>query len=251
MFSPLSFTRPLILLHGAWHGHWCWYKISPLLQKLGYNVLTPDLPGHYYQRRNFKNIDINTYVYSVQNLIETCQNPVILVGHSMAGLIITQVAENIPEKIAQLIYISGFIPQHGESLITEQAKFKSSPLTKLMRADKRSNTLFLPENAPLEISNLFYNLCSQEDRQYALSHLQPQPLRPFMNRIFISERIRQIPKLYVECLKDKVIDIRHQRQMHLPHSCTTVTLKADHCPFFSAVDPLIEILSNTMIRKSS
>ena len=113
--------KTYILIHGAWHGSWCWQRVASHLQNLGHSVITPDLPGHHHNHRNFKRITLRTYVNRIEEIIQTIQQPVILVGHSMAGIVLTQLAENMPDKIDLLIYVSAFIPQNGGSLILEKA----------------------------------------------------------------------------------------------------------------------------------
>jgi pimeloyl-ACP methyl ester carboxylesterase len=95
----------------AWHGGWCWYKVTPLLEELGYTVITPDLPGHGRDKTPLSLVSLSSYVDSVCRIIDAQRDPVVLVGHSMGGGIITQAAEYCPEKIKTLVYIAALLPK--------------------------------------------------------------------------------------------------------------------------------------------
>ena len=82
-----------VLVHGAWHGAWCWYKLTPLLQKLGHTVLTPDLPSHGIDKTPTAAITLKDYSLRVCEVLDSCPEPVILVGHSMGGVVITEAAQ--------------------------------------------------------------------------------------------------------------------------------------------------------------
>lgn len=74
-----------VLIHGAAHGGWCWYKVVPLLEKQGHTVLAPDLPSHGRDKTPLAAVTLQLYVDSVCKLLDEQQEPVILVGHSMGG----------------------------------------------------------------------------------------------------------------------------------------------------------------------
>ena len=97
-----------VLIHGAWHGAWCWKKIIPLLEKEGHNVEAPELPGHGNHKVPIAEISLQLYVDYVCQVIDSQSEPVILVGHSLGGCTISQAAENRPEKIKALVYLSAF-----------------------------------------------------------------------------------------------------------------------------------------------
>jgi pimeloyl-ACP methyl ester carboxylesterase len=105
-----------VLIHGAFHGGWCWYKVVPLLEKQGHTVLALDLPGHGRDKTPVAAVTLQLYVDSVCKLLDAQREPVILVGHSMGGGIITQVAEERPERIKCLVYLAGALPRNGQSM---------------------------------------------------------------------------------------------------------------------------------------
>ncbi len=202
-----------VLVHGAWHGSWCWNKAAPLLQAKGHEVLTPDLPGHYRSSVPCLDVTLKTYVDSISDLIVSKNYKVVLVGHSMAGIVISQVAENIPERIQKLVYLSAFMPEANGSLVQEEAKAKVPSVVKEITIDDQSNEIALKLSP--RIAELFYGDCSVEDQVFALSRLQKQPLRPFVDTVSLTkDRFGSVPKGYIECLEDQAIHIEDQRRMY-------------------------------------
>jgi pimeloyl-ACP methyl ester carboxylesterase len=109
---------PGVLVHGAWHGGWCWKKLRPLLEQAGHPVFTPTLTG-LGDRRHLLNptIGLRTHVEDVCNLLELEDlSDVVLVGHSYAGMVVSGVAAAVPQRIDRLVYLDAFLPQDGKSL---------------------------------------------------------------------------------------------------------------------------------------
>ncbi|HNV55188.1 MAG TPA: alpha/beta fold hydrolase, partial [Pseudomonadales bacterium] len=106
----------LLLVHGAWHGGWCWRDLRPLLEADGHRVWAPDLPGHGDHPLPVAQVSLQGYVESLCDLIETIGQPVVLVGHSMGGIVISQLAQQRPERIERLVYLTAMLPRSGQSL---------------------------------------------------------------------------------------------------------------------------------------
>ncbi len=230
-----------VLVHGAWHGSWCWRKVVPLFRAKSHTVFTPDLPGHYSSAAPCADITLETYVDSISNLIVSNNHKVILVGHSMAGVIISQVAENVSERIEKLVYLSAFIPDKTGSLVEKEAKAKVPSVVKEIMIDDQSNEIAFKVSP--RIAEIFYGDCSVEDQVFALGHLQKQPLRPFVDTVSLTkDRFGSVSKVYVECLEDQAIYIEDQRRMHAKIQCEVLTLRASHSPFFSMPEALVRVL---------
>jgi pimeloyl-ACP methyl ester carboxylesterase len=107
-----------VLVHGAWHGGWCWQRVSRLLQDKGHTVHAPTLTG-VGERSHLSNpgINLTTHVLDVVNEIRWKElEDLILVGHSYGGMVITGAAERLPGKIASIVYLDAFLPADGQSL---------------------------------------------------------------------------------------------------------------------------------------
>lgn len=108
-----------VLVHGAWHGSWCWKRVRKNLQSLGHEVFTPTLTGvadrsHLASRE----VNLETHILDVANLILWEElSEVVLCGHSYAGAVISGVVDRIPERIRSLVYLDAFIPSDGENLM--------------------------------------------------------------------------------------------------------------------------------------
>jgi pimeloyl-ACP methyl ester carboxylesterase len=107
-----------VLVHGAWHGSWCWKRVRSALTAQGHTVFTPTLSGvgersHLLSRE----INLDTHIADVTNLIRWEElSDVVLCGHSYAGIVVRGVAEQIPERIRALVYLDAFVPENGQSL---------------------------------------------------------------------------------------------------------------------------------------
>jgi pimeloyl-ACP methyl ester carboxylesterase len=227
----------IVLVHGAWHDSRCWELLTPYLTAAGHQVLTPDLPGHGRSTLPPQRATLKLYVQTLIEIIQGCSEPVILVGHSMAGMVITEVATLIPAHIKELIYLCAYLPRPGESVFSLIASNRGhEPLTPIelalsMSADKRTCSLDLDATG---ISALFYGNSSPAQAQVALARLQVQSSLPLAAEVRYDEpQLQAVSKRYIYCTEDKVVPLHHQRRMVAHHdSFSTQTLKSDHSPFY-------------------
>ncbi len=243
--------KPVIfLLHGAWHSSSCWSLLIPRLEALGHSVQAPDLPGHGNNSADAATISLNKYSSYISQLIDNYDNNAILVGHSMSGMVISQVAENIPHKIERLVYLSAYLPRHQQSLFdliaSNAASSEPAPIEKAMQmsADKRSCTI-----ADEAIAALFYNRCPDTHRDQIPQSFPAQPVLPLAAKVKLSAaNFGQIPKTYICCLDDQVIPIAHQRHMIKQQLCDEmIQLDADHSPFLSCAQQLASVLHSSSL----
>jgi pimeloyl-ACP methyl ester carboxylesterase len=123
--KPASRTRvprrksTYVLVHGAWHGGWCWKKVVPALRAAGHEVYTPTLTG-LGERAHLANpaIDLATHISDVVNLLEAEElAKVVLVGHSYGGMVVTGVADRAGSRLRRVVYLDAFLPEDGKSLL--------------------------------------------------------------------------------------------------------------------------------------
>jgi pimeloyl-ACP methyl ester carboxylesterase len=107
-----------VLVHGAWHGSWCWARVRRALQALGHEVFTPTLTGVGERAHLLSpSVNLDTHIDDVANLIrwEALSN-VVLCGHSYGGAVVAGVADRVADRIDALVYLDAFVLEHGQSV---------------------------------------------------------------------------------------------------------------------------------------
>ncbi len=127
-----------ILVHGSWHGAWCWCKLVPRLEKLGHTVIAPDLPSLGRDRTPVNRVSLATWRRHVCDIVDSVPGQVVLVGHSRGGIVISEVAEHRPERVQTLVYLCAFLLASGECLSDVASSDESSlvPPNVVMSEDK-------------------------------------------------------------------------------------------------------------------
>jgi len=223
-----------LLVHGSWHGAWCWSRIARRLGAEGHRAVALDLPGHGADRTPAWRITFRSYVESVSAAAAACGTPVIVVGHSMGGMVITQAAANAPELFSAMIYLCAFVPLPGESVFSLGRQDRESLVSK--------SVTFRPTAVCARTERartVFYSDCPPEDAEWAASQLCPEPLFPQFGR-FRARHPIALPRAYVECTRDRALSISWQRAMASRASIgSVVTMDSDHSPFLSAPEQLV------------
>ncbi len=231
-----------VLVHGAWHGQWCWDKVAPLLRQDGHQVVTFDLPAHGQDTTPLSEVTLDLYVQRTHEVLAAQAEPVILVGHSSGGTVISEVAERYPMKIEKLVYLTAYLLRDGETISqNNQAHNKDSLLAPNVLVDESRTSLTV---RPDKLKEIFYGDCSDEDIERAKMLLVPESLASLGTSIHVTaENFGRIPKVYIQCLQDRANTLPCQRQMYTATPCQKVlTLHTSHSPFFSAPDVLSELL---------
>ncbi len=231
-----------VLIHGAWHGAWCWDEVAPLLRAAGHTVIAPDLPGMGEDRTPLGKVNLSSWTMFVADLIAQEFEPVVLVGHSRGGIVISEVAQLIPDRIQTLVYLAAFLVPNGETLRDMLAMHEGRPAardTMVFGADGISSTIKTEKVAPV-----FYNTTPAPLGQKAERLVGAEPLTSFTTPIGVTaDRFGRVKRAYIECLQDNAIPIELQRMMQAAQPCSPVmTLDTDHSPFFSAPDELTRAL---------
>lgn len=234
-----------VLIHGAWHGAWCWYRVAPALERHGHRVLAPDLPGHGSDTTPASAVTFRACVDRVGQALKEAASadgsPVILVGHSLAGVFISQAAEDWPERVDQLVYLAAFLPADGQSVLDLSAADPDSAVTaSALPAPDGSTVALRPDRVP----GLFYDDCDPGDVAVALGLLVPEPLAPFGNPVRLGpERYGRVPRAYVRTARDAAITPARQDAMLAAMPCEPVlTLDTGHSPFLADPDGLARLL---------
>lgn len=230
-----------ILVHGAWHGGWCWEELTPLLKAAGHKVLAPDLPGMGADTRVLGEDPLAEWADFVAELATGASGPTILVGHSRGGLVISEAAERVPQSIDRLVYLTAFLLGPGESLSDVAGRHPEVGPGPAVRPAQDPARLALDLEMAMPI---FYGLCSEPQARAAAERLTPEPLAALTRPLTISaERFGRVPRAYIECTEDRAISLPMQREMQAATPCDPViALEADHSPFYSAAPELARAL---------
>jgi len=186
-------------------------------------------------------ITLDYWARFVADLIERQPEPVVLVAHSRGGIVASRAAELVPDRIRKCVYVAAYLlPAHGTvaaearrdtgSLIPSNMVPASSGLTCVVRTSV--------------VREAFYGHCSDEEAEYAQSRLSPEPLKPLVTPLEITDaRYGRVPRACVETTFDRVISLAAQRRMREALPCDPVfTLETDHSPFLSQPEALARIL---------
>lgn len=221
-----------MLIHGAWHGAWCWEHLERELQARQLGVTAFDLPGHGDDTTPRAEVDMDAYVERIVSWIREFDRPVELLGHSMGGAIITAVAEQIPAHLTGLTYLCAFMPRDGESLAQLSAEDHDSGLAGALRSGPEPNTVVVSAETAREV---FYQDCRQDDADAAMARLVPQPVAPFSAPIHTTaENFGRVPRAYIVCREDRAITADMQNRMIERQACAPVIeLSTGHSPFYA------------------
>jgi len=182
-----------VLVHGGWHGGWCWQRVIPFLEAAGHEVYAPTLTGLAERAAELSpNIGLDTHIQDVVGLLqEKNLHGVILVGHSYGGMVITGVIDAVPERIAHLVYLDTFVPCDGESMIDV------SPLVMRLLLRKQAY------GDGWKVDPLgTYGVTTEPDRSWVLSKVTPQPLKTLEQPLHLKNPaiVSTVPRTHIKCI---------------------------------------------------
>ncbi len=244
-----------LFVHGAWHGAWCWQKVVPLIQQAGHTAIALDLPGHGNDPTYVGHAPLQLFADRVATVLASLPSPVILVGHSMAGVIVSTVAEMHPQKLAALVYLAAFMPQDGQSINVVKNRYlgltgnvSAPPTTDTDTIIDREHglSMFKKERA----HEMLYHDCPDEDVALAIAHLRPSSIAIGATLLTLTaERYGSVPRIYIETTQDRRVKPELQHMMYTVQPCNKVfSLATSHSPFFSAPEALVDILTSTDVQ---
>src|SRR5690242_8897528 len=171
-------TYTFVLVHGAWHGGWCWRRVADRLRRDGHAVFTPTLTG-LGERAHLlaPGIDLATHAADVVNLLKWERlNEVVLCGHSYGGFVISGVAEVMPAQIRSVVFLDAFLPENGDTI----QKLTGSAVQDAIRAAMQRGELGVRPR-PAEAFGV-----NEADRQWVDDLCVPQPIGTFTSPIALS-----------------------------------------------------------------
>lgn len=232
-----------LFVHGAFHGGWCFDLVRPLLEGVGHTVLTPTLSGvgERSHLSSLGSINLETHILDIVNLIKWRDlQEIVLCGHSYGGNVITGVADQLPERIASLVYIDAMMPKHGDTVFS-LLPMLASPFTELSAA------LGGVMVAPLPAAGFGVGL---EYQDWVNSKLTPHPLSCFTQQIKLSGAYKKISRrILIYNSKDYGIETPiadwYEAERHTEGS-RVFSLDGGHDLMVDSASELAEILLNNI-----
>jgi pimeloyl-ACP methyl ester carboxylesterase len=187
-----------VLVHGSWHGGWCWKEVAPLLQSSGHQVYAPTLSG-LGARSHLADcvLDLATHITEIANLITYEDlSEVILVGHSYSGMVITGVANQIPERLLKLVYLDAYVPYEGESELDLWPEEEQAQARLDLEEGRRFRDPPPPEILGIE---------DTEMADWVSARLTPHPLSTYVDPPLPGNELSSgLPRIYVHCSEGPV-----------------------------------------------
>ena len=198
-----------VLIHGAWHGGWCWEGVIRELEQSGHTAEAPTLPGARPDDDR-SGIQFSDYVDKVVAVLEAQAAPVVLVGHSSAGFVLQAAAPQAPDKVARLIFVNAFILPHGKSQFDLVPPEAAEGLTAAAQAS--------PDNCVPVLGDFVRNVLMAgdpvEQQDALISRLVPQPLALFTTPVDARPfEALAVPKSVVFCQNDSSLPPGAYEQM--------------------------------------
>ena len=231
----------IVLVHGAWHGAWCWRRVLPLLRTRGVETHAVTLTG-VGERAHLMgpDIDLNTHIQDVIGLIEAEElSRVVLVGHSYGGIVITGVADRLQHRhagqLAHLIYLDAVVPEPGESWSS-----RHTPETQQARIDAAASSgglSFPPPDASV------FGL-EGADRDWVNRRQTPQPFAVYQQPLhFDAAHLAALPRTFIDCTNPALPTIAASRiRVRQEPGWQVHEMKTGHDPMVSEPQALADLL---------
>jgi pimeloyl-ACP methyl ester carboxylesterase len=218
-----------VLIHGGAHGAWCWDPLIPLLDG---SALAVDLPGRGRNPGDLEKLTLRDFAASVALDIESHGlSRVILVGHSMAGVTIPRVLDQLPERIASVVFVSCVIPREGESVFTAMGMGPAQATPRALDPDTARH--------------MFCNDMDESQTRFVLEHLTPEAPGVMSEPVTLAGLRRAVPRTYVKLLRDQALSLAQQERSiaSAGPGCDVIELDAGHNAMISQPRALAAILN--------
>jgi pimeloyl-ACP methyl ester carboxylesterase len=237
-----SQPRSYVLVHGAWMGAWAWTDVQAELEADGHDVRAVELPAHGSDAATFADVSLDSYVARVAEAVDASARPVVLVGHSMGGLVISQLAEERADDIEELIYVAAFLPRDGESLLALSSMDPDAEIGGALTDDGSDGTLDIRTDALVDI---FCAECDEAAQARLLARYREEPSLPATQSVALGAAFASVPRSFVRTTNDRAISPAHQQRMIDQNGVDEqVDLASDHSPMLSHARELAEILES-------
>jgi pimeloyl-ACP methyl ester carboxylesterase len=229
-----------VLVHGAWHGGWCWREVRAALEAAGYRVFTPTQTGlgeraHLLSRA----ITLETFVEDIANVLRFEDlADVVLVGHSFGGLAISGVADRMPERLRHLVYLDSMLLEAGQSPFDTLTP--EIVAGRIQAAEETSGGLSLPFPKPKSLGIL-----TEADAAKIAGRLTPHPLSTYRSPLALAHPLTNgVPATYVHCTAPVYTPLASSRNLAAARGIPIVELATGHDAMITAPLETADLLMN-------
>jgi pimeloyl-ACP methyl ester carboxylesterase len=190
---------PYVLVHGAWHGGWCWARVADRLRAAGHRVLTPTLTGLGDRAHLIApNVGLSTFIEDVVSSIDMEDlSDVVLVGHSFGSAVVGGVADARPDRIRRLVFLDSFVVQSGQSPFDQfpPETVEARRASAIKAPGHYGETLAMPPPAPSA-----FGITDAKDAAWVASRLRPHPIKSYEDKLELKRPLGAgLPKTYIAC----------------------------------------------------
>ncbi len=238
---PPGRRQTFVLVHGAWHGGWCWSRVAERLRAAGHAVHTPTLSGLGERRHLISpQINLDTHIEDVVNTIEFEElNEVVLVGHSYGGIVISGAADRLPAgRIRQLVYLDSLLLENGRSI------FSSFPKAVVEQRLKTIRETGGGVGAAAALSPTAFGVKDPADIEWVARRMTPHPVGTYLQPLILQAPIGNgLPKTYIDCTVDPITTLEPTKvRVRADNTWKTRTLATGHDAMVTAPGPLTALL---------
>jgi pimeloyl-ACP methyl ester carboxylesterase len=237
-----------LLIHGGFHGAWCWRDLIPQIRRLGHEALAIDLPGHGERRAQ-----VSTLANRSDAIVSVMRRGDVLVGHSAGGFDITLAADAAAEKVGHLVYLAAGVPSEGRTLLEALGGAASSDGRFADENDRvremAPQALRATADGCLEwvdkglARHSFYHDCDEALADWAFEQLSPARQQILLEPISIPKFwAADLPRSYIVCLKDRVLPFAKSLAFAGRLGAMPLSIDSSHSPFFSRPAELASLL---------
>lgn len=240
-----------VLIHGGFHGAWCWSRTIPELERLGHEAIAIDLPGHGARRE-----ERSTLADRRDAIVAVSRPGDVLVGHSGGGYDITLAADAVPENVSHMVYLAAGLPLEGRSVLaatggaTSAGESSDGEVENLM-TDETGMSQFVRRNADgrMEcfdfeaVRAFFYHDCGEQTAKWAFDQLSPAPVEFLVETVHLPRFWdAQIPRSFVRCLEDRALPLSAAQETIRRLGVEELRIGGSHSPFLSRPKDLAALL---------
>jgi pimeloyl-ACP methyl ester carboxylesterase len=239
-------TATIVLVHGAWHGAWCWARVVPALADRGVEVVAIDLPGHGSDPDTLA--DLYGDAARVVETLDALTGPAVLVGHSYGGAVVTEAGDH--PMVRRVVFLAALVLDAGESCMEAAVNEAETAGISWEEGPNLAEGFELDDDGTVRLDRgvaraCLYNDCDEETAAWALDRLGPHPLHNLEQQ---ARRVawRAKESTYVVCADDAAVHPGLQRV--LARRCSTaVEWPTGHSPFLSRPDLVVEFLADAAV----